>query len=352
MKARSLGGISVAIIVTFTLAMSASLAWAVAADYSVRDRVPQGVAVVGHDLGGMTEAQAREAIDSAVSVPLMRPVTVTGDRKTWTLDPVGFVSVDVKAMLDEAYATRRSASLVTRLRSALRGMPLPNDVKPRYSVDTTAVAAWVADKATHVDRPSRDATRTIVKYAFKIKPSATGAKVDRNRSTQAVAEALTAEKALSDPERSVALSIVRKKPKVTQSSFKTAIIVSLDRCRIYLYNGAKLVRAYPCAPGMAAYPTPTGDFKVVSKLLYSPWFNPHAAWSANMPDVIPPGPNNPMGVRKIGIDSPGVYMHGVPPGEFGSIGTHASHGCMRMMPSDVRDLFGRVRMGDPVFIRH
>jgi lipoprotein-anchoring transpeptidase ErfK/SrfK len=58
-----------------------------------------------------------------------------------------------------------------------------------------------------------------------------------------------------------------------------------------------------------------------------------------------------MGVRKIGIDYPGVFFHGVPAGEFSSIGTHASHGCMRMMPSAVADLFTRVKVGDKVFIR-
>jgi lipoprotein-anchoring transpeptidase ErfK/SrfK len=59
-----------------------------------------------------------------------------------------------------------------------------------------------------------------------------------------------------------------------------------------------------------------------------------------------------MGTTKIGINYPGVFMHGVPPGEYGSIGTAASHGCMRMMPSAVLDLYGRVKIGDPVFIRY
>jgi lipoprotein-anchoring transpeptidase ErfK/SrfK len=58
-----------------------------------------------------------------------------------------------------------------------------------------------------------------------------------------------------------------------------------------------------------------------------------------------------MGDRKIGINYPGVFMHGVPPGEYGSIGSHASHGCMRMLPSQVHDLYARVSIGDPVFIR-
>jgi hypothetical protein len=85
------------------LALSASLAWAAVSDYQVRGLVPKGVTVVGRDLSGMTEAQARSAIENAVATPLLRPVTVTGDRRTWTLDPKGIVSVDVDAMLNAAY---------------------------------------------------------------------------------------------------------------------------------------------------------------------------------------------------------------------------------------------------------
>jgi lipoprotein-anchoring transpeptidase ErfK/SrfK len=58
-----------------------------------------------------------------------------------------------------------------------------------------------------------------------------------------------------------------------------------------------------------------------------------------------------MGVRKIGINYPGVFFHGIPASEYSSIGTHASHGCMRMLPSSIHDLYPRVKLGDPVYIR-
>ena len=141
------------------------------------------------------------------------------------------------------------------------------------------------------------------------------------------------------------------KPKVTESSFKKAIIVSLPECKIRYYEGTKLVKTYRCAPGRPAFPTPQGDFVVDTKLHNAPWINPGSAWAAGMPASIPPGPSNPMGVHKIGINYSGVFMHGIPSYEYSSIGTHASHGCMRMMPSDVADLFNRVKIGMPVYIR-
>ena len=336
---------------TLMLVLSGTLAWAAVSDYQVRGLVPKGVTVVGQDLSGMAEDQARSTILHAVSAPMLRPVTVTGDNKSWILNPSAMVHVNVDEMLNEAYSPRRTATFVTRLSHRIQDEPLPADIKPSYSIDATAVAAWVAQVAQEINHEPTDAERKIVKYTFKIKPSIYGATVDQQAATQQLVATLSAETALAKPDRIVALPIAVAKPKVVESSFKTAIIVSLNRCKIYLFKGAKLVKQYSCAPGRPAYPTPTGDFKIDTKLANSSWYNPHAAWSASMPEVIGPGPSNPMGVRKIGINYPGVFMHGVPPGEYSSIGTHASHGCMRMLPSQVLDLFGRVKVGDPVFIR-
>jgi lipoprotein-anchoring transpeptidase ErfK/SrfK len=354
MKAPSIASrILLVLISTVLLLLSATLAWGLVLDYQARGLVPKGVSVVGHDLSGMTEAQARAAIDEAVSTPMLRPLTVTAKKKTWTLDPPGIVKVDVDSMINSAYEPRRAATLVQRLNSELTGELLPADIKPVYTVDNSAITSWVAQTAKQIDRKPVNAKRLLVvsKYRFKIKKSVKGAKVNQAKSVAEIAHSLSADAALSSAERVAALPVKTLKPKVVESSFKTAIFVSLNRCRIYLYHGAKLVKSYSCAPGQPAYPTPTGDFHVQSKQSNAPWINPGTAWAASMPQSIPPGPGNPMGVRKIGINYPGVFMHGVPPGEYGSIGTHASHGCMRMLPSQVLDLFGRVKIGDPVIIR-
>lgn len=333
------------------LLFSVASMWAVVSDYELRGIVSKGVTLVGHDLSGMTGPQVRATIEEAVSAPMMRPVTITGDNKSWVLDPKGIVAVDVESMSNQAYAPRRNATLVARLASQLTGQPLPADVKPVYSVDTSVVAAWVGQTATQVNREPVNATRSAVKYAIRVTPAVYGASVEETTATERIAEALTADVAIATASRVVSLPVNPIKPKVLESSFKTAIIVSLSQCRIYLYKGAKLVKSYSCAPGRAGFPTPRGDFVIQSKQRYAPWINPGTAWAAGMPAVIPGGPGNPMGTTKIGINYPGVFMHGVPSGEYGSIGTHASHGCMRMMPSSALDLYGRVNIGDPVFIR-
>ena len=344
--------IALVFLAVLLLAMSATLAYGVVLDYQSRGLVTEGVTVAGTDLSGMTEAEARAAIEDAVSAPMLRPVTVTGiEGQAWTLEPDGIVAIDVDTMVDAAYAPRRSATLAQRLSSHLAEVPLPADVKPVYSVDTSAIATWVAQKATEVDRKPVNAKRKIVKYKFKITPEVYGARVDQAAAVNAIAQTLSAEAALGTDSRTVALPVDDIKPKIVAAKFKQAIIVSISQTKIRLYKGDKLVKTYRCAPGSYAFPTPIGDFKVVTKLKNAPWINPGSDWAKNMPPSIPPGPYNPMGVRKIGINYPGVFMHGIPPSEFGSIGTRASHGCMRMMPSDVEDLFGRVKIGTPVYIR-
>ena len=352
MKARTaVSRILLVLLATAMLVLSGTLAWATVNDYQARGYIAKGVTIAGKDVGGMTEAQARAAIEEAVSTPLTRPLTVTADHKTFTLDPKGVITVDADTMIDEAYAPRRDATFVARLQHDLAGTPLPAQVAPKYTVNQPAIDAWVAQTATAINRPASDASRTMVKYKFVIKPSAYGAKLDQKTSSQLIGAALLSDAALDSGSRTASLPVNWVKPKVVESSFKTAIIVSLSECKIRLYDGAKLVKTYSCAPGQPDWPTPTGDFKIDSKQANAPWINPHSAWSASMPDVIPGGPDNPMGDRKIGINYPGVFMHGVPPGEYGSIGTHASHGCMRMMPSQVHDLYGRVDIGNPVYIR-
>jgi len=342
-----LEGLLCALLMAFIVAS----VWAVVSDYQSLAVVSDGVTLVGRDLAGMTRDQVRTAIDESVSAPMMRPLAVTGSGGTWSLDPKGIVTLDVDSMVDQAYAPTRNASIVTRVVSRIAGEPLPADVQPVHSVATSTLAAWVRQTAAMVDTAPVNAKRAVVKYSIRITPARYGASVDQTKAVDLLAQALTDEATLTSASRAVSLPIDAVSPKVLESSFKRAIVVSLSQCRVRLFEGGKLIKSYLCAPGRPAWPTPTGDFSIVRKLANSPWYNPHSTWSASMPDVIPGGPGNPMGDRKIGIDYPGIFLHGIPASEYSSIGTHASHGCMRMMPSAVHDLYGRVKVGDPVFIR-
>jgi lipoprotein-anchoring transpeptidase ErfK/SrfK len=333
------------------LVFSVASVWAIVSDYASLAVVAKGVTLVGHDVSGMDRAQVRAVIDQDVSTPLMQSLTAKSESASWVLNPQGIVSIDADSMIDRAYEPQLSATIAERLVDRLTGKPFVEDVKPAASVATSTLAGWVAQTATAIDRKPVDATRTVVAYALQVKPAVYGATLDQTRAVDQLAQVLTDEASLSPASRVVSLPVDFVAPKVLESSFKMAIVVSIRQCRVRLYDGTKLVKTYACAPGQPAWPTPTGNFVIATKQADAPWHNPHDAWSAGMPDVIPGGPGNPMGDRKIGINYPGVFLHGIPPGEYHTIGTRASHGCMRMMPSAVHDLYGRVKVGDPVFIR-
>ncbi len=128
------------------------------------------------------------------------------------------------------------------------------------------------------------------------------------------------------------------------------IVVDIGSLHLYLYSDGHLIKSYPVATGQPAWPTPTGSFSIVNMQKDPTWLPPNSDWAKNA-TPIPPGTENPLGTRWMGTSAPGVGIHGVPPSEDSSIGSYASHGCIRMHNWDAVDLFGRVTVGMPVLIR-
>ena len=127
-----------------------------------------------------------------------------------------------------------------------------------------------------------------------------------------------------------------------------SIRIDISERKLYLLAGdGKVVKTYRIAVGQPAYPTPTGHFRIITKEMNPTWNPPDSAWAAGMGPV-PPGPGNPLGTRWMGLSSPGIGIHGTPASS--SIGTAASHGCIRMLIPQAEDLFGRVFVGTPVEI--
>lgn len=126
------------------------------------------------------------------------------------------------------------------------------------------------------------------------------------------------------------------------------IVVDLSELTLYLYRDGDLSKTYRVAAGAAQYPTPTGTYAVTSKVINPTWYPPNSEWAKDA-EPIPPGITNPLGTRWIGTSAPAVGIHGTP--DSGSIGTYASHGCIRMYISDVEELFEKVAVGMPVLIR-
>ncbi|EDX86082.1 ErfK/YbiS/YcfS/YnhG superfamily [Synechococcus sp. PCC 7335] len=103
--------------------------------------------------------------------------------------------------------------------------------------------------------------------------------------------------------------------------------------------------SYPVAIGRAGWETPTGKFEVFHQVTDPGWTNPITS------EVVPPGPYNPLGDRWIAFWTDGtnsIGFHGTPNRE--SVGTAASHGCVRMYNEDVRQLYEMVEVGTVVTV--
>ena len=100
----------------------------------------------------------------------------------------------------------------------------------------------------------------------------------------------------------------------------------------------------------ASRPTrrPTGDYEINDKQVDPTWTPPDSPWAAEL-SSIPPGPGNPLGTRWIGTTAPGIGFHGTY-ADY-SVGTAASHGCMRMHIPDVEAFYEMVTIGMKVSIR-
>jgi lipoprotein-anchoring transpeptidase ErfK/SrfK len=118
--------------------------------------------------------------------------------------------------------------------------------------------------------------------------------------------------------------------------------------RLYLYDGMKPWRTFGVATGQAIYPTPRGEWHIVVKY-ENPWWYPptSSSWAKGLKPV-PPGPSNPLGTRWMGLNAPGVGIHGT--NNPASIGYSASHGCVRMQVPDAEWLFDHVDIGTTVFV--
>lgn len=125
------------------------------------------------------------------------------------------------------------------------------------------------------------------------------------------------------------------------------IIINLPEYRLYLFNRGKLAGIYPVAIGLPTWQTPVGEFTILNKVKDPAWYMPpEMARRENIEkEIIPPGPNNPLGDRWIGTSIKHTGIHGT--NQPMSIGKSLSHGCIRLYPEDIQKVFGAVNIGDP-----
>jgi L,D-transpeptidase ErfK/SrfK len=142
---------------------------------------------------------------------------------------------------------------------------------------------------------------------------------------------------------------------------RDGIVVNLPEHRLYYYPPAKKgepqrVYTWPISIGKMDWRTPLGTTRITDKRANPTWYPPasvraeHAARGEPLPAAVPPGPANPLGAHAIRLGLPGgaYLIHGT--NNPIAVGMAVTHGCIRMYPEDVAELFPMVKVGTPVHL--
>jgi L,D-transpeptidase ErfK/SrfK len=136
---------------------------------------------------------------------------------------------------------------------------------------------------------------------------------------------------------------------------REGIVINLAEYRMYYYpKGQNVVHTYPIGIGREGWGSPVATTKITAKTPNPTWTPPasvkaeHLADGDPLPNVVPAGPDNPLGPFKFGLGLPGYLIHGSNK-KFG-IGMRTSHGCFRMYNNNVLELATMVPVGTPVRI--
>ncbi len=123
------------------------------------------------------------------------------------------------------------------------------------------------------------------------------------------------------------------------------LVIRLGDRKVYVYRGDEVQTSFPIAVGKDGWETPTGTYTVMDMQENPIWEHP---WTG---EIVPPGPNNPLGKRWIGFWTDGtnyIGFHGTP--NEASVGNAASHGCVRMYNRDILALYSMVELGTSVTV--
>jgi lipoprotein-anchoring transpeptidase ErfK/SrfK len=297
--------------------------------------IKPGISAAGVDLSGLTVEQAAARLDQAYAPRLQGDMILGAAGIPWKLP-----MAEAQLKLDSVRTAKR----------ALYAKAGVTAVQPAITHSRTAVRGFVERVAARVRKNPKDAAIKItVRHIFREK-SHNGRALPIDVTRQAI------DAQLDDPAapRKVHARLTKVKPRVTFANlsrvYNTVLTIDRDNFKLRLFKGLKFRKSYGIAVGMAGLDTPAGRYAIQNKQVDPAWHVPNSAWAGSLAGQVIPGgaPNNPLRARWLGIAN-GVGIHGT--AEDWSIGTRASHGCIRMHVSDVIDLYPRVPVGSPVLIK-
>ena len=313
---------------------AALLAAAVLAAGCGEERIAEGVKVGAVNVGGLDEDAARDKLTRALESVVRRPVRVTYHGRRYVLRP------DLAGVRLNADATAKAAS----------DAPEGATVAPKVDYDRAKLDGFADRVAKRVERKARDADIDIRDGKLTRTRARRGVEVRRPALLAALVNA-----AAKPERRTIKLPVkVVERPDRTLVDLakRYPLVIGIDRDAkvLRLYENLRLEKRYKIAVGKQGLESSAGRYKIEEKVVDPPWHAPNKAWAGELAgQTIPPNdPRNPLVARWMGYHD-GEGIHGTK--DIESLGTQASHGCIRMSPKAVKQLFRRVKLGTPVFLQ-
>jgi lipoprotein-anchoring transpeptidase ErfK/SrfK len=338
----------IVVAIALTVVVGGTTAAAFAYDRATTDHILPGVRIAGIDVSGMTRSQALRAIRPRAAEATQRKVLVRAGKHSWTLTLAALgMRVHPGEAVDQAFQVSSGLAWISRVYHRLTHHPVDKLIPLSFTNDSSEVATFV---------------RTVVEPAVTVHPRNAAidlsgdslalqhSRVGRSLSPPVSARMILSAMKIRKP--TVELPVQTVEPKVSDATLGNTITVDLSTNTLRLWDGFALERTYSVATARYGFTTPVGEWEVVNKVEDPTWINPclgqPGCWAASEPPEIPPGPGNPLGTRALYLNAPGIRIHGTP--EDSSIGTYASHGCIRMHISDSEALYPLVPVGTKVVI--
>ncbi|HVV91468.1 MAG TPA: L,D-transpeptidase/peptidoglycan binding protein [Solirubrobacterales bacterium] len=342
-------GLNTKIIATAAvLAAALVVAGAYLYDRSRDGRIAAGVTIDGIDVGGMDAEDAEAKLRRELLRPLHEPLRATYRDRAWSLPGERLeVRVDIEGAVASAVEVSREGDLPTRIGRYLGGDELEVAISADVDYSRRAIDRFVRRIADDLDRAPRDASVAPSADALEVVASRPGRKLRDVRLTDELREAVTA----GGP-RTVRVHVHRTAPEVTTEKVAARYpsYLTLDRANftLRLFKNLEPAETYTVAVGQEGLETPEGTYEIQAMEEEPTWYVPESDWAGDLAgQVIPPGPDNPIKARWMAIFE-GAGIHGTD--DVGSLGSAASHGCVRMSIPDVEELYDQVEVGTPIFI--
>jgi len=322
---------------------------AYAYDSSQKDQIAEGVTIGGVDVGGLDEEEAAALVRRKLLAPLQGSLRVTFRKRSWELPGEKLkIRADVATAVEEAVEDSQEGGLPGRLVRYVSGGEVDESISPGVTYSEPAINRFVREVAEDVNREPQNADVEPSGDSLNVVAGKDGLKLRDNLLEQELKAAVlnaNAPDAVVAKAHSIAPEVTKDEVAAEYPSYLT-----LDRSTftLRLWKHLKLAKTYTVAVGMEGLETPEGLYAIQEKEENPVWHVPTSDWAGDLAgQTIPPGPSNPIKARWMGIFE-GAGIHGTE--ETYSLGSAASHGCVRMAIPDVEELYDQVEVGTPIFI--